>query len=183
GGQFFLSSNVLRGRLCDTRPRQFDPTRGHVDRDERRAISAGGRFPAGQGRIPWRAPGGTPPHSRGPLTNTLRPRIITLAAQYRPRPCTEAASSWMRVGSWSTARMSSTSTVAPRPMSTRSSRAAKPSELPVERAEKVELVINLKAAKALGLTIPPSMLARGDEVIQKGIRGAAPPGSLAPSPL
>jgi putative ABC transport system substrate-binding protein len=103
---------------------------------------------------------------RDPLTNTLRARIIALAAQHR-LPAMYASREFVDAGGL----MVYGSNVFDLYRRTavyvdKILKGAKPSELPVERAEKLELVINLKTAKALGLTIPPSVLARADEVIQ-----------------
>jgi putative ABC transport system substrate-binding protein len=95
-----------------------------------------------------------------------RQTIVALAAQYR-RPAIYAfgqvaeAGGLMAYGPSFAARFRQAATFVDKIL-----KGAKPADLPVEQPTTLELVVNLKAAKALGLAIPPSVLARADQVIQ-----------------
>ena len=96
----------------------------------------------------------------------FRPRLLEFAAKHR-LPTVAQASSWPQEG----ALMSFGPDLAD--LYARAAtyvakilRGAKPADLPVEQPTKFELVINLKTAKTLGLTIPPSLLGRADQVIE-----------------
>ena len=101
-----------------------------------------------------------------PVTNTRRKQIVELAARYR-LPAMYPFSQWVEDGGLISYGPS------PADLWRRSAyyvdrilKGAKPADLPVEQPTKFELIINLKTAKALGLTIPQSILIRADQVIQ-----------------
>ena len=101
-----------------------------------------------------------------PFNLNNRPRICQLALRYQI-PAVSESSNWAKAGLLLAygqdafgGMMRATDYV------DEILRGAKPSDLPVEQATKFELLINLKTAKTLGLTVPPSLLARADEVIE-----------------
>jgi putative ABC transport system substrate-binding protein len=102
----------------------------------------------------------------GPLTINNRDLIISLAARHR-LPAVYAVRHWVTDGGLISY---GPDTVDPSRQAAayvdRILNGEKPADLPVQGATKFELVINLKTAKALGLTVPPSLLSRADEIIE-----------------
>src|SRR5262245_10312123 len=102
----------------------------------------------------------------GPLLNSHRTQIVDLAAKNR-LPAIYPNSFWTEVGGLMTYSVSRTD------MDRRTAvyvdtilKGAKPAELSVDQPPKFEFIVNLKAAKQIGLTIPPNVLARADRVIK-----------------
>ena len=101
-----------------------------------------------------------------PLTLTNRERIVNLAAQHKLITMYSAGEFVLAGGLMSySAPLTAAFRDAARYVD-KILKGAKPSDLPVEQPTKFEFVINLKAAKALGLTIPPALLQRADQVIE-----------------
>ena len=101
-----------------------------------------------------------------PLMFNLRPQIVALAAQNRMPDFYWAREFVDSGGLMSYGADLRSSYRAGAGYMEKIKKGANPGELPVEQPTRFELVINLKTAKALGLTIPQSLLVRADEVIQ-----------------
>ena len=100
------------------------------------------------------------------LMNINRPRIVEFAARQRI-PLVTGWGPWVRSGGFMS--YGPDLDVLVRRAATHVDKilkGARPGEIPVEQPSKFELLINLKTAKALGLTVPPSLLARADHVIE-----------------
>ena len=107
-----------------------------------------------------------PTTSLSPVLNTQRKRIVDLAIQNRV-PVVYGQQEFVEAGGLMTYSVSITDLF--RRAATyvdKILKGAKPADLPVEQPKKFEFIINLKAAKQIGLTIPPNVLARADKVIR-----------------
>lgn len=100
------------------------------------------------------------------LTSTHRARITDFALKNRV-PLVSSTSEWAMVGALMTYAPSlSDSSRRAAAYVDKILKGAKPADLPIEQPTKFDLVVNLKTAKALGLTIPRSVLGRADQVIE-----------------
>jgi putative ABC transport system substrate-binding protein len=102
----------------------------------------------------------------GVYMNFRRTKIISLAARHHV-PGVYSSSDYARDGGLLSYGADLTDMFrGAAPYVDRILRGEKPAELPVQLPTKFEMVVNLKTAKALGLTVPPTLLARADEVIE-----------------
>ena len=103
--------------------------------------------------------------SGAPIFENL-PRVLALTAQYRLPAVYERREFVERGGLLSYGQVQRESFERAAALVDKILKGAKPADLPVEQPTRYELVVNLKTAKALGLTVPPSILARADEVLE-----------------
>jgi putative ABC transport system substrate-binding protein len=103
---------------------------------------------------------------RGPVLNNYKKQIADLAVRNRLPSMTEG-SDFVEVGALASyAANDADSSRRAVDYLEKILKGAKPADLPVEKASKFELVINLKTAQQIGLTVPPHVLARADRVIR-----------------